>query len=305
MPVYNLLEYSKNYSETCGSSWNYYRDELTYETTDDNGPNKNEINPKSFKYKTSITGSTNNVNHNIYYAAGAVIINLAYDVNKIGTKETEIAVSLKHLGKLWKTLDMPLTNCEVSLTLTWSGNCVITSMNKKVVRAAQGANPEVRDDSPTNATFAIKDTKLYIPVVTLSAQDDNKLLQQLKTGFKRTIRWNKYRSEISNQAKNNNLNYLIDPKFTKFNRLFVLSFENEEDRTSFSKYHVPSVEIKDFNVLNDQKSFFEISRKNKEKAYEKIIEMSRDNDYATGNLLDYEYYSSHYKLVAVDLTKTN
>ena len=75
---------------------------------------------------------------------------------------------------------------------------------------------------------------MYVPVVNLSAEYYNKLLQQLKRGFKRTIRWNKYRSEMSNQAKNNNLNYLIDPTFTRVNRLFVLSFENEEDRASFS-----------------------------------------------------------------------
>ena len=77
---------------------------------------------------------------------------------------------------------------------------------------------------------------MYVPVVTLSAENDNKLLEQLKTGFKRTIKWNKYRSEMSNQTKNNNLDYLIDPSFTNVNRLFVLTFENEDDRTSFSKY---------------------------------------------------------------------
>ena len=87
---------------------------------------------------------------------------------------------------------------------------------------------------------------MYVPVVTLSAENDNQLLEQLKTGFKRTIKWNKYRSEMSNQTKNNNLNYLINPTFTNVNRLFVLTFENEDDRTSFSKYYVPKVEIKDF-----------------------------------------------------------
>ena len=92
-------------------------------------------------------------------------------------------------------------------------------------------------------------------MVTLSTENGNKRLEQLKSGFKKTIRWNKYRSEMSNQTKNNNLNYLIDPTFTKVNRLFVLSFENEEDMTSFSKYYVPSVEIKDFNVLVEQRLF--------------------------------------------------
>ena len=106
-----------------------------------------------------------------------------------------------------------------------------------------------------------------------------------------------------NQNKNNNLNCLIDPTFTNVNRLFVLSFENENDRTSFSKYYVPEVEIKDFNVLIDGKPFFEIPVKNKEEAYEQIIEMSKNNDYTTGHLLDYEYFKGHYQLIAIDLSK--
>ena len=110
-------------------------------------------------------------------------------------------------------------------------------------------------------------------------------LEQLKSGFKRTIKWNKYRSEMTNQTKTNHLNYLIDPTFTKVNRLFVLSFQNEEDRTSFSKYYVPKVEIKDFNVLIDGKGFFDVPVKNKEEAYEKIISISKNNDYTTGNFI--------------------
>ena len=97
----------------------------------------------------------------------------------------------------------------------------------------------------TGATFKTKYTKLYVPVVTLSTKDDNNFLEQLKSGFKRTIKWNKYRSEMTNQTKNNHLNRLIDPTLTKVNRLFVLSFENEKGRTSFSKYYVSKVEIKD------------------------------------------------------------
>ena len=93
---------------------------------------------------------------------------------------------------------------------------------------------------------------------------------------------------------------MIDPAFTNGNRLFVLTFENEDDRTSFSKYYVPKVEIKDFNVLIDVKTFFEIPVKNKEQAYEAIIEMSKNNDYTTDNLLDYEYLKDHYKLSAID-----
>ena len=142
---------------------------------------------------------------------------------------------------------------------------------------------------------------MYVPVVTLSAENDKKLLEQLKTGFKRTIKWNKYRSEMSNETINNSLNYLIDPAFTNMNRLFVISFKNECENdgenegviNSFKKYYVPKVEIKDFNVLIHGKPFFDIPVKNKEKAYEKIIEMSRNNNYTTSNLSDNESFKDH------------
>ena len=102
---------------------------------------------------------------------------------------------------------------------------------------------------------------------------------------------------------------MIDPTFTNVNRIFVLSFknesenENEDVRTSFRKYYVPKFEIKDFNVLIDGKPFFDIPVKNKEEAYEQIIELSRNNDYTTGNLLEYECFSKHYKLITIDLSK--
>ena len=169
-------------------------------------------------------------------------------------------------------------------------------MEKRLARAKQGGNPAVYGDSLESATFKIKDCKLYVPVVTLSPENDNKLLQQLKTGFKRTIKWNKYRSEMSNQTKSSNLNYLIEPTFTNVNRLYVLTFENEDDRTSISKYYIPKVEMKDFNALIDGKPLFEIPVKNKKEAYEPIIEMTKNNNYTTGNLLDYEYFKDHYKL---------
>ena len=108
---------------------------------------------------------------------------------------------------------------------------------------------------------------------------------------------------MTNQTKTNPLNHLINPTFIKVNRLFVLSFENEEDRTSFSKYYVPKVEIKGFNVLLYGKSFFDVPVKNKEESYEKIMSISKKNDHATGNLLDYEYFSKHYKLIVIDLSK--
>ena len=131
------------------------------------------------------------------------------------------------------------------------------------------------------------------------------LLEQLKTGFKRTIKRNKYRSQMTVQPQNNNLNYLIDPTFTNDNRLFILSFERNiigDNGDSFSDYYVPNVGIKDFNVLIDGKSCFDLPVKNKE-AYEKIIDMSNNNDYTTGNLLDFAYSKENYRLIAINLSK--
>ena len=108
---------------------------------------------------------------------------------------------------------------------------------------------------------------------------------------------------MTNQTKTNHLNHLIVSTFTKVNRLFVLSFKNKEDRTSFSKYYVPKVEVKDFNVLIDEKSFFDVPIKDKEEAYEKIMSIGKNNDHTTNNLLDYEYFSKYYKLIAIDLSK--
>ena len=151
----------------------------------------------------------------------------------------------------------------------------------------------VANNPLTGLEFQIKDTKLYVPVVTLSKENDQKLLEQLKSGFKRPIKWNKYRSQMTIQPQDNNLNYLIDPTFTNINRLFVLSFSrnnNTDNRGSFSYYYVPNVEIKNFNVLIDGKSFFDLSVKSEEETYEKILDVSNNNDYTTGNLLDFSYF---------------
>ena len=133
---------------------------------------------------------------------------------------------------------MPLINCEFNLILTWSKDCVITN-------------------STGEGKFAITETKLYVPVVTLSTKDNEKLLQQLKSGFKKTISWNKYESNIKTFAQNRYLNYLINTSFQGVNRLFVLSFENENDRTSHSTYYLPKVEIKDYNVMIDGRNVFD------------------------------------------------
>ena len=129
--------------------------------------------------------------------------------------ETEIDIALEHLSNFWRSLNIPLINCKIELILTWSKNFVLADM---IVRA--GGN---NDDPPaiaasTRLEFQIKDSKLCVPIVTLSKENDTKLLEQLKLGFKRTIKWNKYRSQMTIQNNNNNLNYLIDPTFTKVKR---------------------------------------------------------------------------------------
>ena len=139
----------------------------------------------------------------------------------------------------------------------------------------------------TNSTgeekFAITETKLYVPVVTLSTKDNAKLLQQLKSGFKKTISWNKYESSIKTFAQNRYLNYLINPSFQGVNRLFVLSFENEDDRTSHSTFYLPKVEIKDCNIIIDGRNFFDQLINNMNKTYENIrkIATGKGDDYTT------------------------
>ena len=135
---------------------------------------------------------------------------------------------------------MPLINCEVNLILTWSANYVILYPNV----ANQGA------------TFEITETNLYVPVVTLSTQDNVKLLSQLKSGFKRTICWNKYLSKPELLRRNPNLNRLVEHIFQGVNRHFVLAFENDAQRTSNKIYYLLNVEIKDYNVMIDRKIFF-------------------------------------------------
>ena len=184
---------------------------------------------------------------------------------------------------------MPLINCEIELILTWSAGCVIIYT-------------DVANQVPT---FTITETNLYVPVVTLSTQDNAKLLPQLKSGFKGRISWNKYLSKPELLAQNANLNHLIEPSFQGVNRLFVLAFENDEQRTSNKKYYIPNVEIKDYNVVIDGKNFFDQSVKNDKVTYENIrkIATGQGDDYTTSCLLDYTYFKKYYKMIAIDLSK--
>ena len=290
MPIYNLLEYSKNYRKTIGSLYNYYRDELNDDADDNNFANINVVNLEAFKCKNKITGNTYNVNAD----------DDGYDVNKNDTQEVELDIPLKYPGNFWRALNIPLISCEVSLELKWNKNCIITSLEQRQVDAGP---PVVRDSTLTGATLTINNCKLYVPVITLSKDDKTKLFTNLKSGFKREIIWNKHRSQMTTEAVNNNLNILIDPTFTNVNKLFVLAYQAADDRQSFSQFYLPRAMVKDYNAIIDKLAFFDLPIKTEEEAYEKIIDIRRNNEYTTGNLLDYDYFKKYHKLIAIDLSK--
>ena len=208
MPMYNLIEYSDNYSKTSGSLWQYCKEIPAVNNDGDivdfNGANATD----SFNFKTKITGQTGNNGR----------------IDNVG-----IMVPLKYLSNFWGTLGIPLINYEVNLILTWFADRIKICIN-------------VGNQVPSSA---ITETNLYVPVVTLSTQNHTKLLPQLKSGFNRTMNWNKYLSKPESLAQNPNLNHLVEPTFQGVNRPFVLVFEDDAQRTSNIRYYISNVEIKD------------------------------------------------------------
>ena len=267
MPMYNLIEYIDNYAKTTGSLWQYCKDIPARNANNIIEGFTGDNTTDSFNFKAKITGQTGDD----------------------GTKDVEIMVPLKYLSNFWRTLEMPLINCEVNLILTWSSTCVLIATN-------------IQNQA---ATFAITDTKLYVPVVTLSTQKNTKFLQQLNSGFKRVINWNKYLSKPELLAQNPNLNHLVEPSFQGVNRLFVLAFENDDNRTIDDGYYLTAVEIKDYNIIINGENFFDQPIKNRGVTYDNIrkIAIGYGDDNTTGCLLDYPYFIDTYKMIAVDLSK--
>ena len=153
-------------------------------------------------------------------------------------------------------------------------------------------------------TCAITNTKIHVPVVTLSTQDNAKLLQQLKSGFKRRIYWNKCQSKVSIKEPNPYLDYLMDPSFQGVNRLF-LSFENTVDRRVHTKHYLPTVEIKDYNVMIDTQVFFDQAVKTNLRTFDNIrkIGIGQGYYYSNGCLLDCNYFKGYYEMIAIELSK--
>ena len=175
---------------------------------------------------------------------------------------------------------MLLINCETNVILAWSEDCVISS--------ATGATK-----------FEITDAKLYVPVKTSPTQDNGKLLQQLKLGFKRTINWSKYQQKVSPESQNQYLDFLIDSRFQGVNRLFVLSFENDEDRKVHTRFYLPKVEIKDYVMIGGE-NFFDQPVKSDMRTNDNIRKTGtgQGDDYTNGCILDYKYFNNYYEKIA-------
>ena len=223
----------------------------------------------------------------------------------------KLDVPLKYVSNFFRSLEMPLVNCKIDLELTWHKDCMISS--------ADAAANQV-------ASFIITDTKLYVPIVTLSAKDNNNLTKQLNEGFKRTIYWNQYVSKPFPETphkKTGITRFALDAAFQGVNRLFVLAFEDTRDdeaadtpaprnlvanrviRNSYRKYFVPRVDVTSYNVLIDGRNFYDQPINDSIRRYDEIrkIATGKGDNYGTGCLLDYDYFKKNYQLIAVDLSK--
>ena len=299
MPMCNLLYYSKYFRKTTGSIWNYYPDVPKSGHNNNANLRQRIIYPikdsDSFDYKTKLIGNV----------PGVADPANGDDIER-ELEDIKIVVPLKNTSNFMFNLDFLLINSEIELILKWTEDCVLTEKATREFKAAtqnqaQDAVPTI--NRPKDLKFIVTDCKLYVPVVTLQAEYQNKLYKELKTGISIDFKWNKYRSKMINQTAAYNLNFLVGPTFNNGNRLFVLAFQNEEDRRSFSKYYTPTVEIKDYNVIIDGEPFYEIPIKNKKETYKAITEIIRNDILRIGNEFDFDYYSEHYKLIAIDLSK--
>ena len=267
--MHNLIEYSVSYSSTSGSLWHFGRDEIINNadvTNDDNAP--------SFKHKASLIGNT--------------------EAN--GTKNrVKIAIPLKYLSNFWRTLEMPLINCKVELSLKWYERCLLTA---------------------TTATFRITDAKLYVPIVTFSIEDNSKSTKLLNEGFKRPIYWNEYKVtpnkivEIADGNDVKRIRELLDSSCQGVKRLFVLAYNNTAGNDqvsidSYKKYILQRVKVDNYNIEIDGRNFYDQPINDSMKQYNKIRKIStgQGDDYTTGCLLDFSYFEKNYRTIAVDLSK--
>ena len=229
-------------------------------------------NLSSLKYKISLLGNP-------------VVAN---NIAKINVK---VVVSLKYLSNFCRSLEMPLINCKIKLNLTWKKECVLSP-----------------DDG--NAVFIINDTKMYIPVVTLSKEDNKDFTEQQNKGFQRSIYWNKYKAkEINENADANVFKYInLDPSAQGVNRLFVMAYNRangQPTRNGQQKYYLPRIDLEKYNVIIDGRNFYDNPIESDIEKYRELTKVmtGKGEDNTTGSLFDFNYFNKHYKLVAVDLSK--
>ena len=312
MPMYNLIEYSDNYSDSSATLYQFKRDE----PADDNdtfnaaGNGPDDFNSDSFKYKFNITGTRNEVQAQAGPPAPACSLSnteaqAAIAGNVVAgrvTNNVNIVVPLKYLSNFFRSLEMPLINCKIHLELDWSKNCILSNLALPAPPALPVAD---------NSKFIIRDTKLYIPVVTLSKEDNKDFIEQQSKGFQRSIYWKEYLIKESNEAAPVNNTYKtfnVDPSFQGVNRLFVMAFNsaaNNATRNSYERYYLPRVGIKDCNAIIDGRSFYDNNINSDVEKYTELkkVMIGKGEDYNTGSLLDYDYFKKNYKLVAIDLSK--
>ena len=249
-----------------------------YQYKRDEPPEDNAIddltanNSNSFKYKVSLLDNPV----------------VADNIVKISVK---VVVPLKYLSNFFRSLEMPLINCKIELNLTWKKECVLST-------------------DAGNAVFIINDTKMYVPVVTLSKEDNKDFIEQQNKGFQRSIYWNEYKTkEIIENADANVFKYInLDPSFQGVNRLFVTAYNSangQPTRNGQRKYYLPRIDLNRYNVIIDGRSFYDNPIESDIEKYRELkkVMIGKGEDYTKGSLLDFNYFKKHYKLVAVDLSK--
>ena len=233
-------------------------------------------NSDSFKYKIKLLGNVTEVAGN---AAG---------VRRLDVK---IVVPLKYLSNFFRSLEMPLINCKIKLNLTWKKECVLSSGDGEAV-------------------FIINDTKLYVPVATLSKEDNKDFIEQQNKKFQRSIYWNEYKTkEINEDADANVFKYIdLDPSFQGVNRLFVMAYNRangQPTRNGQQKYYLSRIDLEKYNVIIDGRNIYDNPIESDIDKYRELkkVMIGKGEDYTNGSLLDFNYFDKHYKLVAVDLSK--
>ena len=275
MPMYNLIEYSDNYQDSSATLYQYKRDEPP---EDDAIADLTADNFSFFKYKIKLLGNVTEVVGN---AAGVKRLNV------------KIVVPLKYLNNFFRSLEMPLINCKIKLNLTWKKECVLLT-------------------GVGEAVFIITDTKLYVPVVTLSKEGNKDFIEQQNKGFQRSIYWNEYKAkEINEDGDANVFKYInLDPSFESVNRLFVMAYNRangQPTRNGRRKYYLPRTDLEKYNVIIDGRNFYDNPIESDIEKYRELkkVMIGKGEDYTTGSLLDFNYFDKHYQLVAVDLSTQN